>query len=198
MTEHLKNQIIWDNFRQGSRDALEWIYENNYASLFQYARKFSKDSDLIKDLIQELFVELIDSGSRLSTTNNIRFYLLKSLRNKLSKFFSKDLKLLGQLDDFTMFNLVDSIENQLIKEEVEEQIQNQILNALKKLSAKQQEIIYLRFYKGLSFNEIAEIFDVEIQTVRNLLNRAINSLKDDFQKSNITKSLIFFLLELSV
>jgi RNA polymerase sigma factor (sigma-70 family) len=198
VSEHLKNQIIWDNFRNGSKDALEWIYENNYTSMYHYARKFSQDKELIKDLIQELFIELIDSGTRLSKTDNIRFYLLKALRNKLTKLRSKDLRYPSKIEDFTVFNLVESVENQLIQKEVEAQIQNQIVTAVKKLSDKQQEIIYLRFYKELSFSEISDLFDIEIQTVRNLLNRAITSLKEDFRKNKITKGLIFFCVRTGV
>ncbi len=198
MSEYLKNQIIWDNFRNGSKEALESIYEDNYASLYHYGKKFSQDRDLIKDLIQELFIELIDSGSRLSKTDNIRFYLLKALRNKILKQLSGNSKFSDKLEESAKFNLIDSIEGQLIKEEVEAQIQNQIITAIKRLTIKQQEIIYLRFYKDLSYNEIANLFDVEIQTVRNLISRAINSLKEDFQKSNIGKNLILFVLGLHI
>jgi len=198
VSESLRNQIVWDEFRKGSKEALETIYEDNYASLYHYGLKFSKDNDLVKDLIHELFIELIDSGSRLSQTDNIRFYLLKALRNKLLRQLSLNLKFSNNLEELTEFNLIDSIESQLIKKEVEEQLQNQIITAIKKLSVKQQEIIYLRFYCDISYQEIATLFDVNIQTVRNLMNRAINSLKEDLKNNNLNKHLILFVLNLSV
>lgn len=198
MSESLRNQIIWDEFRKGSKEALETIYEENYASLYHYGLKFSKDDDLVKDLIHELFIELIDSGSRLSQTDNIRFYLLKAFRNKILRQLSENSKVSNKLKESSEFNLIDSIESQLIKKEVEEQLQNQIITAIKKLSVKQQEIIYLRFYNDISYQEIAALFGVNIQTVRNLMNRAINSLKEDLQNNNLSKHLILFVLSLSV
>ena len=198
MSENLKNQIIWDDFRKGSKDALEAIYEDNYSSLYYYGLKYTKDNELVKDLIQELFIELIDSGSRLATTDNVRFYLLKALRNKLTRHLSKKSMISNDNVESFDFNVLDSIESQLIKEEIEEDIKNRIMSAVRKLSAKQQEIIYLRFYSEISYQEIANLFDVEIQTVRNLMSRAIKSLKDDFQNNNISKSMIFFLLSLRV
>ena len=198
MSENLKNQIIWNEFRNGNIDALEIIYEDNYATLYHYGMKFSRDNDLIKDLIHELFIELIDSGSRLSKTDNIRFYLLKALRNKLLKHLSESSKFSSKLEESTEFNLIDSIESQLIKKEVEEQLENQVITAIKKLSIKQQEIIYLRFYNDISYPEIAVLFDVNIQTVRNLMNRAINSLKEDLRSNNLSKHLILFVLNLSI
>lgn len=149
MSESLRNQIIWDEFRKGSKVAPETIYGENYVSLYYYGLKFSKDNDLVKDLIHELFIELIDSGSRLSQTDNIRFYLLKAFRNKLFHQLSLNSKFSNKLEESTEFNLIDSIESQLIKKEVEEQLQNQIITAIKKLSVKQQEIIYLRFYREI-------------------------------------------------
>ena len=80
------------------------------------------------------------------------------------------------------FDLIDSIEIQLIKKETEEELQKRIIIAIKKLSIKQQEIIYLRFYNDLSYQEIAVLFDINLQTVRNLMSRSINSLKEDLQK----------------
>lgn len=198
MSESLRTQIIWDEFRKGSKVALRTIYEDNYASLYHYGMKFKQEDALIKDLIHELFIELIDSGTRLSKTDNIRFYLLKALRNKLLRQLSENSKFTNRLEEFAEFNLVDSIESQLIKKEIEESIQKQIVNAIKRLSVKQQEIIYLRFYRDISYKEIAALFDVNIQTVRNLMNRAITSLKEDLRNNELSKHLILFVLSLSV
>jgi len=198
VSESLRTQIIWDEFRKGSKVALRTIYEDNYASLYHYGMKFKQEDALIKDLIHELFIELIDSGTRLSKTDNIRFYLLKALRNKLLRQLSENSKFTNRLEEFAEFNLVDSIESQLIKKEIEESIQKQIVNAIKRLSVKQQEIIYLRFYRDISYKEIAALFDVNIQTVRNLMNRAITSLKEDLRNNELSKHLILFVLSLSV
>jgi RNA polymerase sigma factor (sigma-70 family) len=191
--EEIKNKIIWDEFRNGSKIALSFIYEENYSSLNYYGLKFTTDKELVKDLIQELFVELIDSGLNLSSTDNIRFYLLKALRYKLtnhitriSKYTHTDLRILE-------FSFLDSIENQLIKKEVETDLQVKMKNAICKLSEKQQEIIYLRFFNDLSYTEIAKLFGVEMQTVRNLMSRAIKTLKDDLN-NGIGKSLILMVL----
>jgi RNA polymerase sigma factor (sigma-70 family) len=190
--EDLKNQIIWDNFREGNKKALEIIYEDNYPSLFHYGLKFTPDENLVKDLIHELFIELIDSRDNLSATDNIRFYLLKALRNKLSKHFLSSLKEKANQVVSADFSFVESIETQLIKKEIEEGIRARILASVKKLSEKQQEIIYLRFYNDMSYQMIADIFQVKVQTVRNLMFRAIQSLKEDFEKGELDKQMILF------
>lgn len=196
LSESLKNQIIWNDFRNGSKEALKVIYEENYSSLYYYGIKFVQDIEIVKDIIQELFVELIDSGTRLSSTDNIRFYLLKALRNKLINQLSHQSRFVQADSKSVEFNFFDSVENQLIQAEVEVEIQNQVRSAVKKLSDKQQEIIYLRFYNDLTYSEIATIFKVEMQTVRNLMSRAINALKDDL-RDEFGKSLILMFLKIS-
>ena len=192
----IKDHIIWDNFRLGSTDALEIIYEENYKPLFHYGAKFTKDDALIKDTIQELFIELINSGEKLARTYNIRFYLLGALRNKLQHQLALDLKIKSGHIDEAAFSLIEPIEAELIKKETEENTKLKIISAIKKLSVKQQEIIYLRFYNDMPFNEIANLLEVKIQTVRNLLNRAIKSLKDDFDNNQIHKQMFLFVLNM--
>lgn len=198
MSDALKNRIIWNNFREGSKEALEIIYEENYSSLFYYGLKFTQNRDAIKDVIQELFVELINSGSKLSSTDNIRFYLLKALRNKLMRH-KQDARFSNRMVlDEPEFSLSESVESQMIQREVEEEKRVKVLNSINKLSQKQQEIIYLRFYNNLPYHEIADLFEVKIQTVRNLLNRAMNSVRQDLEEGKINKGLILFALRLSV
>lgn len=194
VTNTIKDLIIWDSFREGNSKALELVYEGNYSPLFYYALKFTNDRDLIKDLIQELFVELINSGKKLSRTDNIRVYLLKALRNKILSQLAREAKRQSRLSDAVEFNLLDSVEARLIKKETDENIRHRITSAIKKLSPKQQEVIYLRFYHDMPFTEIAGLFEVNVQTVRNLLTRAITQLKEDLGKIN--KQMILFLLTL--
>jgi len=198
LSESLKNQIIWDNFRNGSKEALEIIYEENYSSLYHYGVKFSRDKELVKDLIHELFIDLIDSGTRIASTDNIRFYLLKALRYKLIKQLANHSNNSGSDADLGEFNLIESIESQLINKEIEQELQSRIISAIKKLSVKQQEIIYLRFYSDISYQEIATLFDVKIQTVRNLMSRSISSLKDELQQNKLSKNLILMVLNLKI
>jgi len=176
---------------------LEIIYEENYSPMFLYAMKFTKDKDLIKDMIQELFIELIDSGKRLAKTDNIRFYLLKALRNKLLFQLEKKVKQETNSRNAIEFNLVDSIETQLIQKEVTDSVKRKITSAIQKLSAKQQEVIYLRFYHEMPYVEIADLYDVEIQTVRNLMTRAIKQLKEDLGNKQVSNQMILLMLNLN-
>lgn len=196
MPSEIQHDIIWDNFRGGNADALELIYEENYSPLFHYGMKFTKDKDQVKDIIHDLFLELIDAGEKLSQTDNVRFYLLKAMRYKTMKALADNQRFVGLQSDNAEFSLLESVEKQLISKEVEATVRCRIISAIKKLSEKQQEIIYLRFYNDMPYAEISEVFGVKIQTVRNLMNRAIQSLKEDFKNKNLSEQMFLFLIQL--
>lgn len=190
-----RDYILWDSFRNGSEHALSLIYQEHYSALFYYGRKVMPDEELVKDTIHELFEELIRAGDRLSDTNNIRYYLLKSLRYKLiKKNGDKSVSRMNVDVALPEFGIVESIERQMILDEIGESRRERVKEAVCRLSSKQQEIIYLRFYNDLSYEQIAEIFQIGIQTVRNLMHRAIRSLQDDFNQNST--DLFSFLLML--
>lgn len=192
------NQLIWDEFRKGSNEALEIIYQDNYPLLYHYGMKFYKDADLVKDLIQELFMELIDSGTKLSRTDNILFYLIRAFRNKVTRHLSEQSRFSSISDGFKEFSLTESIETQLIKSETDQLSREQVTDAIKKLSPKQQEIIYLRFYCDLSYEEISTLFDVNVQTGRNLMSRAISTLKQELIQKRLRENLILFFYRIAL
>ena len=52
-----------------------------------------------------------------------------------------------------------------------------VLQALAQLSNRQKEIIYLKYYQELSYDEVSEIMNINYQVARNLLYQSIKSLK---------------------
>jgi RNA polymerase sigma-70 factor (ECF subfamily) len=57
-----------------------------------------------------------------------------------------------------------------------------VINALEQLSPRQKEIIYLKFYQDLSYEEVSEIMNINYQVARNLLSQAIKAMKKILHK----------------
>ena len=69
---------IWLSFKKGDNSAVSFIYREYFPVLYRYGLKFSADTFLIEDTIQDLFADLIKNRETLGDTDNILFYLLKS------------------------------------------------------------------------------------------------------------------------
>jgi RNA polymerase sigma factor (sigma-70 family) len=173
--DHAKEDILlWESFRNGDRDAFATLFQRHYDGLCRYGAKFIDNPGQLEDSIQELFVELWQSKSRVSVTS-VRAYLLKSLKYKLLKTYRQRRRLLPIGDGHSVFEW--SHEDKLIAVERDAENSKKVLNALDRLSNRQKEIVYLKYFQNLSYEEISEVMNINYQVARNLLYQAIKSLR---------------------
>ena len=108
---------IWNDFRNGEKYALPHIYYKHVELLYRYGKKFSQDSSLIRDTIQDLFCDLIQTREKLGATDNIRFYLMCSFQRRLIRTLKKDqLSIKNENSEFVP-KIVFSVEEEIIESE---------------------------------------------------------------------------------
>lgn len=81
----MDDQLLWKSFLEGNRESFEEIYSLYYKNLYTYGMRKINQPDIVRDCIQDLFVNLWTNRSGLGTTTNIKYYLLASLRNQLTR-----------------------------------------------------------------------------------------------------------------
>ena len=77
-----------------------------------------------------------------------------------------------------MFQVTYSHEDFLINGQINEENRIKVTTALNKLTSRQREAIYLRFFENLNFETIAQVMEMNIQSVRNLIHRAMQLMRD--------------------
>lgn len=170
---------IWNAFRMGSREALDYIFKHHASGLFAYGSKFSKDQELVLDCIQDLFVELWNRRQRLSETSSTRFYLLKALRRRIAralqgvKRFEVVADNLQYLEDKINF----SAEHLLVLQEADQSRKAGLKRAIEGLTKRQRESIYLKFFQGLDNESIAAVMGLTHGSVNTLVSQAIRALR---------------------
>jgi len=175
----------WDDFRKGESYALSHIYYQHAQLLFRYGKKFSKDDEIIKDSIQDLFFDLIRTRSKLGETDNINFYLLCSFRRKLLRNIQKQNLTLDVNDEKAPEpEIVYSIEKELIEKEELTAREQSVQKALKNLSAKQREILYYRFTCDFDYDQICEIMSLKYDSARKQVSRSLKALKAALSDKN--------------
>ncbi|RYZ29880.1 MAG: sigma-70 family RNA polymerase sigma factor [Chitinophagaceae bacterium] len=165
---------LWNAFIDGDKEAFSVLFRRFYPLLFQYGSKITTDNALLEDTIQELFLELWrkQPAQRLLS---VKAYLLQALKFKLYKTF-RNKNLISSLDeDGFVFEL--SSETLLIDSEEDIERSQKIFAALDQLSPRQKEVIYLKIYKGLSYEEVSDVMQLNYQVVRNLLYTALKAFK---------------------
>jgi RNA polymerase sigma factor (sigma-70 family) len=167
---------LWQELKQGNEQAVGEMMQYYYADLYQYSLKIACDADLSKDCIQEIFMEIWTKREKLSDVNYIKPYLFKSLRRRIIYHKTqkkRELKNLG-----VDFDVVFSQEDFLVNEQNTKERQEKLLHALNQLSKRQREAIYLKFYEGLSYEEIAEIMGITYQPLYNLIYKSLKLLRE--------------------
>lgn len=170
---------LWKRFCNGDRDALGTIYHLYVDDLFHYGMHFCCDSERVKDSLQELFQSLwLDRGHLSQEVSNIRYYLLSSLRRCLLRSLKKERRYQNEISGLFDFELIPPREESIIKDEIYYEHAAQLRDGIAKLSRRQREAIYLRFYQNLSYNEVADLMAMKVDSVYNLISRAIGLLKN--------------------
>lgn len=179
---------LWERFQKGDRDALGKIYRNHVDFLYNYGMHFCLDSDRVKDCLQDIFRDLwLEREHLAATVQNIRYYLLSSLRRRLLRSLQKDRRYQSDLpDDSFDFELIPSHESAIVADEIYNERKAKLQQGITSLTRRQREVIYLRFYQNLSYAEIARIMAMKIDSIYNLISKAIGLLKNSM--------VLFFLL----
>lgn len=179
---------LWEAYKNGDKDAFSALFRKYYSPLFLYGSKIMQDQSALEDCIQELFMELWKSRSQ-AEVKSVKAYLFKSLKYKIYRQLSQR-KITSEsfLKEDMVFEL--SHDTFLIHREEESEKASLLIKAFDKLSNRQKEVIYLKYYLGLSYDEVSEIMEINYQVARNLLYLAIRSMK---KMISMVKLLIFIL-----
>lgn len=187
-----EDKQIWENFKNEEDDALSYIYHENIDFLFCYGRKFSKDDYLILDVIQDLFYDLIRNRKKLGETDHIRLYLVKSFRRKLIRELERTKKQsLVNASREIEADIVFSVEEELIQDESQNRKLQFIREGMQKLNAQQREILYYKFTCCFEYEQICEIMSISYDSARQLVSRAIQSLKKKLGNTDVYFMFIF-------
>ncbi len=181
------NQPIdaWKKFRDGDFSSLGALFEKHYLELFYYGNKIVALPELVKDAIQDLFIGVWERRSKMSGVENIKAYLIISLRRELMHRLDKARK---ENTNEEIFNLQFSFspEDFLISSEQNQENTHLLSKSMEGLTDRQREVIILRFYHNLEFAEISQVLEMNVQSVRNLLFRALEKIRKDMSDQGVT------------
>lgn len=180
----------WKRLLDGEQEALGYFYQKYADTLLKYGLSIVYNRDLVKDAVQELFVQVWNRRKNLSTPNSVKYYLIVSLRRIILKSVVNDRKQsdTNPDDDFFVNNYSQ------IPELDAPDIDDILKVAIRSLPPRQQEIVFLRFFENMSYESIAEVTGLDYQILRNTLHRAIKSLRHNLSdKMDLLLPMMLFL-----
>jgi RNA polymerase sigma factor (sigma-70 family) len=181
------DEALWSSFKTGNELALSILYKKHVQRLYDYGMHSFRDHDLVVDCLQELFLRLWKKRDTLATVHAVKPYLFKAFRRILIHQFTEQRKKSSLTKSAIAFEFLPSTESTLIENEMKSEQLQRLKQCVQSLSKGQREVIYLKFFSGLSYPEIAEITEMQVDSVYNLVSKTIELLR---RKLQITKPLI--------
>ena len=185
------DQSMWDGLVAGQQDAFTALVMHYTDALYVYGMRLCQDEELVKDCVQEVFLFMWRRRDYLQQPVSLKFYLMRAVRNKIARDLPK-WQMKGQLREYE-FNFSDFIIELEENNEAPQAIQRQMKGYIDQLSPRQREILYLRFYEGIKQQKIAEIMNLNNQSVYNLLRNALTALKEKVDYETVIAHLCWLL-----
>lgn len=184
--------IDWGAFVAGDAGVFEQVYNTFFNVLYNYGCKYTSDTELVEDAVQELFVRFWKNRATLNEPPSLKNYLFKAFRNHMND----RLKAAGRyvVDDFgdhSPFEWVPSAEETHVVADGEEFRKKKLEKAMSKLTDRQREAIFLRFYEEFSYPDIADMMGITVKATYKLMARSIDTMRETLGGSSAA---IFWML----
>ena len=188
---------LWNQFLEGDEKAYLYIYRLYAQDMYSYGMLFTTNSELVKDCLHDVFIKIHRNRKKLSQVDNIRLYLLKAMKNYLFDVFDKKKELFHNDTIEPVFSPEYTIEDKIIRQEELHYQSRKIRQMLESLTPRQKEVLYYRYMKNLTYDEIGEIMQMNYQSILNLIQRSIKKLRETFAESKVYLSIIIQLILIS-
>ena len=185
----LNDSQLLSLYKNGNEEAFAELVNRHKNRVFTTIYLIVKDTYTAEDLLQDAFVKAINTIKRGRYNEEGKFlpWLLRIAHNLAIDYFrkSKRYPTIVMEDGSNVFNTMDFAEDSM--EEI--QIKNDTYALLKKLIQElpdaQKEVLIMRHYMQMSFQEIAETTGVSINTALGRMRYALINLRKKMEKTNI-------------
>jgi RNA polymerase sigma factor (sigma-70 family) len=161
---------------QNSNDALFSIMTFYYNDLFRYGIRFTADVDNTKDIVNQFILHAWEQRENFIAAENIKAYLVVSFKRFLINHLRKSFPF-KSIADYPEEPMEHSYEDYIICLEENEALKKALYESIQLLPARQKELLMLRFYDNMSYEEIAEKNSLSIRTVYNKIHLALKKLR---------------------
>jgi len=178
----LIEQQHWNRIAEGDQQAYAEVYRYYYRRFYNYGQKFTGDEALVEDAVQEALLTIWDKRHTLASIEYPGTYFYSSFRYTLLGKLKQQQRLVGE--EAAKEKPEFAADQIMIAKETEAGQKVELERALTTLTARQREAIFLRFYEGLSYEEVASVLGITTKATYKIMARALAQLKENLLLSS--------------
>lgn len=182
--------VLVSLYQKGNEKAFELLVRRHKSKVYTAIYLIVKDPYIAEDLLQDTFIKAVTTikTNRYNEEGKFLPWIVRIAHNLAIDYFRKEKRYPTVIleDGSNVFNTLnfaeDSVESVQIKMETHERLKEMI----QKLPEQQKEVLLMRHYADMSFQEIAEATGVSINTALGRMRYALINLRKQMTKYNIT------------
>lgn len=179
-------------FAAGDNQAFDALLGRHETRLYNYILRVIRDEDLANDFFQETFVKVITAIKQGRYTPDGKFasWLTRIAHNVMIDHYRADrgyavVSADGMSEDRNLLNRMELAEENIEDLLIAKTIRDDVRAMIRRLPREQRQVLAMRYYRDLSFKEIAERTGVSINTALGRMRYAIINLRRYIEESRI-------------
>lgn len=179
----ISDKIVLSRLKKGSREVYAQLFHKHYKNLVLYAQKFVMDTEVARDLAQDVFIFLWEKRETLHIERSLDAYLFRAVHNSAINYLKRESNKTQYIKKFILsFNeqkryahASANAHEQLVFKDLSEKIET----VVESLPEQCRNIFKMSRFKGMKNKEIAEIYNISPRTVETQIYRALKVLKEN-------------------
>lgn len=188
-TTQLPDALLVKNYIAGDENSLVILINRHQSKIYGFIYSKINDRDLADDIFQDTFMKVIKTLKSNCYNEEGKFlpWVMRISHNLIMDHYRKNQKMpmLRETDEFSIFSVLQETSPNVEKRIISELIEQDLQKIIKELPDDQREVLTMRIYQDYSFNEIAEITGVSINTALGRMRYALLNLRKVIEKNQI-------------
>lgn len=175
----ISDEYLIQQFVQGNQQAFDTLYNRYVKMVYNRVRYVTPETE-VEDVTQEVFIAMLRYLPSFRGEAKLSTWLRTLTNNKVAEYYRKRSR---KKDDMQVdLEYAERSGGQSNDNSLEDRVT--VRHALSRLPRLYREVILLRFAEEMSFNEIADYLDKNLEATKSLYRRAISALKEILDINN--------------
>lgn len=180
-------ELVVEFKKTANKKVFEELYKRYKNMIYSYVRKFlyRTPADIAGEIMHEIFIKVYLELKSLKNPKAFKLWLYKVARSICLKYIRSQKAVEFSLDSeqFPLpDNLAVDLRVDLEKEYINNELRNLVYKEINKLDKKIREVIILKFFDNLTYEEISKITKMPDRTIRFKLKRIFESISKKLER----------------
>lgn len=187
--KQVQDSVLVKDYINGKETALEYLIKRHQQKVFSFIYSKVQDRDITEDVFQDTFIKVIKTLKKGNYNEEGKFlpWVMRIAHNLIIDHFRKTNRMpsFKNTDEFDIFSVLGDGTLNAEKQMIKDQILSDVRDLVEELPEDQKEVLKMRIYMDMSFNEISENTGVSINTALGRMRYALINLRKIIEKNQI-------------